>query len=166
MVCHVHRPNGPPAEAADANSARRSVCCVRSFCPRVHSFARSSCGADKRSNKVLPRSSADGGRVTAWQRTIKCSLHGATRPSVATRPSSTITTDMHMAIDTSMPDRSAADLFILLKTLSAPSCRHVPWHVHDVSVGTMQNEPVDTSYVSPARILCSDMQRNELYEER
>ena len=94
---------------------------MRSFCPRVHSFARSSCGADKRSNKVLPRSSADGGRVTAWQRTIKCSLHGATRPSVATRPSSTITTDMHMAIDTSMPDRSAADLFILLKTLSERS---------------------------------------------
>ena len=105
-------------------------------------------------------------RRWAWQRTIKCLLHGATRPSVATRPSSTITTDMHMAIDTSMPDRSAADLFILLKTLSAPSCRHVPWHVHDVSVGTMQNGPVGSCYVAPARTVCSDMQRNELYDER
>ena len=105
-------------------------------------------------------------RRWAWQRTIKCSLHGATRPSVATRPSSTITTDMHVAIDTSMPDRSAADLFILLKTLSAPSCRHLPWHVRDVSVGTMQNEPVDTRYVSPSRTLFSGMQRNELRDQR
>ena len=28
---------------------------MRSFCPHAHSFARSSCGAAKRSNKVSPR---------------------------------------------------------------------------------------------------------------
>ena len=50
---------------------------------------------------------------------------------------------MHMAIDTLMPDRSADELFIVHETLSAPSFRHVPWHLHDVSVGYEPNEHVN-----------------------